>query len=37
MALAYKPRVGGEGSMNLCKVGITDRDGWYKEFTLERI
>ena len=22
--------------MNLCKVGITDRDGWYKEFTLER-
>jgi len=22
--------------MNLCKVGITDRDGWYKEFMLER-
>lgn len=22
--------------MNLCKVGITDRDGWYKEFSLEK-
>ncbi len=22
--------------MNQCKIGITDRDGWYKEFNLER-